>query len=70
MSVPKLEPDRWYVAIFCTDCGYRNILFEDLTAGKSDFSRATATLVCVKCKKEFTNHLESYQHADDRQSAA
>jgi hypothetical protein len=63
------EPGKWYVAMTCQHCEYQIILFEDFTAGRSDFTKGTATLTCSKCKQEFKSHLEHYRYTGNSQGS-
>jgi hypothetical protein len=61
-----LQAGTWYLVIACTYCEQRIILFRDLTEGKSELSGTCSSLTCPKCKREFTNKVQHYQHIDAR----
>lgn len=59
-----LTPGAWYLIFLCRDCNTRQVLFRDLTEGKSKLT-ATFTVACPGCHHKATyqgEEIERYHH--------
>lgn len=59
-----LIPGVWYLMFLCQNCNTKQILFPDLTQGKSKLL-ATYTVACQSCGHKATyegEQIERYQH--------
>jgi DNA-directed RNA polymerase subunit RPC12/RpoP len=59
-----LTPGEWYLLFKCIHCSKRQVLFPDLSQGKSEV-RATYTVECPECGGRGSydsESLERYQH--------
>jgi len=57
-------PGDWYLMFVCKNCETRQVLFPDLSNGKSKIS-ATYKVACARCGHEGaydSESLERYQH--------
>jgi len=68
-----LTPGSWYLMFVCTSCKTRQVLFPDLSGGRSKI-KATYWVTCSKCGhggSYDSDHIERYQHVEeDRQAVA
>jgi len=66
-----LTPGSWYLRYLCKGCNTEQILFRDLTQGKSNLL-ATYTVMCQSCGHKATYDgasIEHYHHPSNAQSA-
>ena len=61
-----LTPGEWYLLFTCEHCCKRQVLFPDLSRGKSEV-RATYTVDCPECGRRASYNsegLERYRHPE------
>jgi ribosomal protein S27E len=66
-----LTPGAWYLLFMCKGCSTRQVLFQDLTQGKSKLL-ASFTVVCPDCGLKATydgDKIERYHHPVDARRA-
>ena len=66
-----LTPGAWYLLFFCKGCKTKQILFPDLTQGKSKLM-ATYIVVCQKCNHKASydsEQIERYRHPENARRA-
>jgi ribosomal protein S27E len=59
-----LNPGAWYLMFVCEGCHIRQVLFPDLSDGKSQIN-ATYTVDCPQCGHQGSydsDHIQRYQH--------
>ena len=64
-------PGRWYLVYLCKGCHQKQILFPDLTDGKSKLN-ASYVVRCPRCHHEDSydsEHIERYQHPETAKRA-
>jgi DNA-directed RNA polymerase subunit RPC12/RpoP len=62
-----LIPGQWYILFTCSNCKSKQILFPDLSNGKSRI-RATYSVSCTQCGHRASydsDTIERYQHPAD-----
>lgn len=67
-----LTPGQWYLLFTCASCRSKQMLFPDLSDGKSKI-RATYNVACTQCGHRAsydTEIIERYQHPADTKSPA
>jgi hypothetical protein len=67
----ELIPGEWYLMFVCSSCKTRQVLFPDLSEGKSSI-RASYVVSCAHCWQRDTyesEHIERYQHLEQVNNA-
>jgi hypothetical protein len=66
-----LTPGGWYLLFFCRGCKTKQVLFPDLTQGKSTLM-ATYIIACQKCHHKASydgEQIERYRHPETARRA-
>jgi DNA-directed RNA polymerase subunit RPC12/RpoP len=72
LTVYALNPGTWYLRYTCEGCKSQQVLFADLSNGKSEIN-ATYGAACSDCGHKGSyesEHLERYQHPAASSQAA
>jgi hypothetical protein len=67
----NLTPGAWYLLFLCKGCKTRQVLFPDLTQGKSKLV-ATYVIACQKCQHKASydgDRIQRYRHPDTARRA-